>query len=86
MVLCIYIGSASLPGCADTDTPRHLAYDKAGHSFGLPNQLRTNDVTGTFKMGGTAAGNDDAATNSWKAMLEFLETELRRRGGNSIDK
>ena len=67
-------------------TYRHLAYDNAGHSLGLPNQLRTNDATGTFKMGGTTAGNAAAATNSWKTMLEFLETELRKRSGNSIDK
>ncbi|MCI0541454.1 MAG: alpha/beta fold hydrolase [Verrucomicrobiales bacterium] len=56
---------------------RHLSYDNAGHSFGLPNQPRTNDATGTYKMGGTAAGNAGAATSSWKAMLEFLETALR---------
>ncbi|MCI0744361.1 MAG: alpha/beta fold hydrolase [Verrucomicrobia subdivision 3 bacterium] len=57
-------------------TYRHLSYDNAGHSFGLPNQPRTNDATGTFKMGGTPAGNAAAAADSWKAMLEFLETEL----------
>jgi dienelactone hydrolase len=60
---------------------RHLSYDNAGHSFGLPYQPRTND-TGTFKMGGTPAGNSAAAADSWKAMLEFLETELQRRRGN----
>jgi dienelactone hydrolase len=64
---------------------RHLSYDNAGHSFGLPNQPRTNDATGTFKMGGTPAGNAAAAAGSWKAMLEFLETELRSRRENSIN-
>jgi len=67
-------------------TCRHLSYDHAGHSFGLPNQGRTNDATGTFKMGGTMAGNAAAATDSWKATLEFLETELRNRRENSTDK
>jgi dienelactone hydrolase len=67
-------------------TYRHLSYDNAGHSFGLPNQPRTNDATGTFKMGGTPAGNAAAAASSWKAMLEFLETELRNRRENSTDK
>jgi dienelactone hydrolase len=66
-------------------TYRHLSYENAGHSFGLPNQLRTNNLTRTYKMGGTMAGNGAAATNSWKATLEFLETELRKRGGDSID-
>jgi len=65
---------------------RHLSYDQAGHSFGLPNQPRTNDATGTFKMGGTPAGNAAAATDSWKAMLEFLEAELRNLRGRSIDR
>ena len=65
---------------------RHLSYDNAGHRFGLPNQPRTNDATGTFKMGGTPAGNAAAAANSWKAMLEFLDTELRNRRESSTDK
>jgi len=65
---------------------RHLAYDNAGHSFGLPNQPRTNDATGTFKMGGTPAGNAAAAVGSWKTTLEFLETELRSRRENSTSK
>jgi dienelactone hydrolase len=64
---------------------RHLSYDNAGHSFGLPNQPRTNDVTGTFKMGGTPAGNAAAAASSWEAMLEFLKTELRSRRENATD-
>jgi dienelactone hydrolase len=67
-------------------TCRHLTYDNAGHSFGLPNQARTNDATGTFKMGGTSAGNAAAAVNSWKAMLEFMDTELRGRPEKSSDK
>jgi hypothetical protein len=61
-------------------TYQHLAYDNAGHSFGLPGQPRTNDITGTFKMGGTSAGNAAAAVHSWKAILQFLDTELRSRG------
>jgi dienelactone hydrolase len=65
---------------------QHLSYDNAGHSFGLPNQPRTNDATGTFKMGGTSSGNAAAAASSWKAMLEFLETELRNRRKDSTDK
>jgi dienelactone hydrolase len=65
---------------------RHLSYDDAGHSFGLPNQPRTNEASGTFKMGGTPAGNAAAAASSWKAMLEFLETELRNRREDSTDK
>jgi dienelactone hydrolase len=60
-------------------TYRHLSYENAGHSFGLPNQPRTNDATGTFKMGGTPSGNAAAAADSWKATLEFLATELRNR-------
>jgi dienelactone hydrolase len=58
-------------------TYRHLSYDNAGHSFGLPYQPRTNDATGTFKMGGTPSGNAAAAVSAWKATLEFLATELR---------
>jgi len=65
---------------------RHLSYDNAGHSFGLPNQPRTNAATGTFKMGGTPAGNAAAAVSSWKATLEFLEIELRNRRENSTGK
>ena len=65
---------------------RYLSYENAGHSFGLPNQPRTNNATGTFKMGGTPAGNATAAASSWKAMLEFLETELRNRREKSSDK
>jgi dienelactone hydrolase len=65
---------------------RHLSYDNAGHSFGLPNQPRTNDATGTFKMGGTPAGNTVAAASSWKAMLDFLEAELRSDRASSTDK
>jgi dienelactone hydrolase len=56
---------------------RHLTYDDAGHSFGLPNQPRTNDVSETFIMGGTTEGNAAAATNSWKATLGFFDAELR---------
>src|SRR5262245_28416849 len=63
---------------------RHLSYDNAGHSFGLPTQPPANDAAGTFKMGGTPAGNAAAATNSWKAMLEFFDTELRSHRENSI--
>ena len=65
---------------------RHLSYINAGHSFGLPNQPQTNDATGTFKLGGTAAGNTAAAASSWKAMLEFLEAELRSHSQDSTGK
>jgi dienelactone hydrolase len=64
-------------------TYRHLSYDNAGHSFGLPKQPRTNDGTGTFKMGGTATGNAAAAISSWKTVTEFFNTELRSRRENS---
>ena len=64
---------------------RHLSYDHAGHSFGIPNQP-TSDITGTFKMGGTPAGNAAAATSSWKAMLEFLDAELRNRRKSPTNK
>ena len=67
-------------------TYRHLSYENAGHSFGLPNQAPTNNTSGTFKMGGTPAGNAAAAASSWKAMLEFLETELRNPRPVSADK
>jgi dienelactone hydrolase len=67
-------------------TCRHLSYDNAGHSFGLPEQPRTNATTETFKMGGTPSGNAAAATSSWKATLEFLETELRSRRQSSTGK
>jgi dienelactone hydrolase len=60
-------------------TYRHLSYENAGHSFGLPNQPPTNDDGETFKMGGTPAGNAAAAASSWKATLKFLDTELRKR-------
>jgi dienelactone hydrolase len=43
---------------------QHLSYENAGHSFGLPG------------MRGTAAGNAQAAAQSWLAMLEFLGREL----------
>jgi dienelactone hydrolase len=56
---------------------KHLSYDNAGHSFGLPGQLRTDEDTGTYKMGGTAAGNAAAATASWNAIIEFYHTELQ---------
>jgi dienelactone hydrolase len=65
-----------------TFTHRHLSYENAGHSFGLPSQPRTDDATETFTMGGTVAGNAAAASNSWRATLEFLETELRSRHEN----
>jgi dienelactone hydrolase len=61
-------------------TCRHLSYVNAGHTFGLPNRPRTNDATGTLKMGGTPAGNAEAAVHSWQAVLQFLDTELRNRG------
>ncbi len=64
-------------------TYRHLSYDNAGHSFGLPSQPRTNDATATFKMGGTAAGNAAAAISSWKAIVEFFHIELWSRRENS---
>jgi hypothetical protein len=37
-------------------------------------------------MGGTPAGNAAAAANSWKAMLDFLETELRSARANPTNK
>jgi dienelactone hydrolase len=64
-------------------TCRHLSYENAGHSFGLPNLPRTNDATGTLKMGGTSAGNAEAAVQSWRAILQFLNAELPSRRGRS---
>jgi hypothetical protein len=64
-------------------TCRHLSYENAGHSFGLPNLPRTNDATGTLKMGGTSAGNAEAAVQSWRAILQFLNAELPSRWGRS---
>jgi hypothetical protein len=67
-------------------TCRHISYDNAGHSFGLPGRPRTNDTTGAFKMGGTPAGNAKAAVQSWQAILQFLDAELpSRRPGLSQD-
>jgi len=58
-------------------TYRHLSYEKAGHSFGLPSVPRKENSNDVFKMGGTPAGNATAATESWRALLDFLEKELR---------
>jgi dienelactone hydrolase len=61
----------------------HLSYDSAGHSFGLPNQPRTNDAKGTLAMGGTSAGNATAAVASWQSTLDFLEQQLQGCPANS---
>jgi uncharacterized protein len=66
-------------------TCRHISYDNAGHSFGLPGRPRTNDSAGTFKMGGTPTGNAEAAAQSWRAILQFLNTELPSHPGQSHD-
>ena len=60
---------------------RHLAYEKAGHSFGLPSSPRKENSNEVFKMGGTSDGNAAAATESWRALLDFLGTELRNGRG-----
>ena len=59
-------------------THRHLSYDDAGHSFGLPSVSREENSKGVLKMGGSAAGNAAAAMESWRALLDFLEAELQR--------
>src|SRR5262249_47881175 len=58
-------------------TYRHLCYEEAGHSFGLPSAPCQENSKAVFKMGGTSAGNAAAAAESWQALLDFLETELR---------
>ncbi len=64
-------------------TYRHLSYEKAGHSFGLPSATRKENSNEVFKMGGTPAGNAAAAMQSWRALLDFLEKELRNGPGAS---
>src|SRR5439155_14386967 len=59
---------------------RHLSYDSAGHSFGLPNQARTNDSIGTFKMGGTPAGNAAAA----EALAMVCNAHLAKDGAQGV--
>jgi dienelactone hydrolase len=75
---------ARLRECGHEFPYSHLSYENAGHSFGLPGQPGTNDATGTFKMGGTAAGNAAAAISSWKAIVEFFHRELRKPRENPI--
>jgi dienelactone hydrolase len=58
-------------------TYRHLSYKDAGHSFGLPFSPREDRPIEVFKMGGKPAGNAAAAAESWQALLNFLEAELR---------
>ena len=55
---------------------RHLAYEDAGHSFGLPNLPQPPRPRNEFRPGETRMGNAAAALESWKATLTFLESEL----------
>jgi dienelactone hydrolase len=55
---------------------RHLSYEAAGHSFGLPNLPRRDPPSDGIPPGGTRQGNALAATQSWKAMLKFLQEAL----------
>lgn len=56
---------------------RHLSYENAGHSFGLPGLAKTASNKEVLKMGGTMVGNATAATQSWQATLDFLKNEFR---------
>jgi len=59
-----------------TFTFQHVCYENAGHSFGLPGVTPSDNRKASFKMGGTAAGNAEAAVRSWQTTLEFLQLEL----------
>jgi len=57
-------------------TVRHITYENAGHSFGLPGVTQSDNSKTILKMGGTVAGNAEAAVQSWQTTLEFLQLEL----------
>jgi dienelactone hydrolase len=66
----------------------HLCYDDAGHTIGYPYcpttvLARAHPVSRLeLAYGGTAAGNARASTESWPALLAFLDTARQRPSGN----
>jgi dienelactone hydrolase len=64
----------------------HLSYDHAGHAIGRPYSTTMNleslrhPLTGRIMpIGGTPEGTAHAREDSWRALLEFLDTNLARR-------
>ena len=64
----------------------HLSYEDAGHVIGRPysptmdvQERRRHNISGRINMmGGTPEGTALASEDSWKKILEFLDTNLKR--------
>lgn len=50
----------------------HLAYEEAGHMITVPGAAPNVTEMGRFKLGGNERANDEARTDSWKKVLDFL--------------